>query len=254
MSRLLRSCLIYVLAACPVLAFGQTDIIATDSASGDVVVHPIMHGTMVLQGGGETLFIDPNGDSEIFGFFGEPDIILITDIHGDHLDPDLVGALTTKNTSIVAPKAVFEKLPLAERAQTKVLANDEEIEIGGVSIEAVPMYNLSPDRKFHDKGRGNGYVVTLSGTRIYISGDTEDIPEMRALQDIDAAFVCMNLPFTMDVDAAADAVLEFKPRIVYPYHYRGRDGFADVSRFKSLVAADPSIQVRQLDWYAEPAD
>ena len=137
-----------------------------------------------------------------------------------------------------------------DRERTTVLANAESTSWRGVSIEAVPMYNLDPEKQsFHPRGRGNGYLLTFGDTRIYISGDTEDIPEMRGLDDIDAAFVCMNLPYTMDVDAAADAVLEFKPKVVFPYHYRGTDGFSDLDEFKALVAKDPTIEVRVLDWY-----
>ena len=99
------------------------------------------------------------------------------------------------------------------------------------------------------KGRGNGYVLTLGGKRVYISGDTEDTPEMRALKDIDLAFVCMSLPGTMEVEKAADAVLAFKPKVVAPFHYRNRDGMSDVAKFKELVAKDPSIEVRLLKWY-----
>lgn len=229
-------------------AAAQTDIIRSDVA--DILVHPIGHATMVLQSGGTTILVDPVGETETFGYFGDPDIILITDIHGDHLNVDVLIAITVSKTRIIAPKAAFDKLPLAERAQTKVLANGDSLEIKGVRIKAVPAYNLSPDRQFHEKGRGNGYVVTLSGKRIYVSGDTEDVPEMRRLRKIDAAFVCMNSPYTMSVEAAANAVLAFKPHIVYPYHYRGKEGFADVDKFRELVAKNPSIEVRQLDWYA----
>jgi L-ascorbate metabolism protein UlaG (beta-lactamase superfamily) len=119
-----------------------------------------------------------------------------------------------------------------------------------VTVEAVPMYNLDPQKqKFHPKGRGNGYLLTLGGKRVYIAGDTEDIPEMRALENIDIAFVCMNLPYTMNVAAAADAVLDFQPKIVFPYHYRGTDGMSDLGEFRSLVAAEPDIEVRVLAWY-----
>jgi len=113
------------------------------------------------------------------------------------------------------------------------------------------MYNLREEAlKFHPKGRGNGYVLNIQGQRIYISGDTEDIPEMRALKDIDKAFICMNLPYTMPVDRAADAVIEFKPKQVYPYHYRGQGGLSDVNKFKAVVnEGDSSIEVVQLDWY-----
>ena len=109
--------------------------------------------------------------------------------------------------------------------------------------------NLTADRlKYHNKGRGNGYVVTLGGKRVYISGDTEDIPEMRALKNIDVAFVCMNLPYTMEVENAASAVQAFKPKIVYPYHYRG----SDVQKFKELAGQTPGIDVRLRKWYPEP--
>jgi L-ascorbate metabolism protein UlaG (beta-lactamase superfamily) len=118
------------------------------------------------------------------------------------------------------------------------------VEKFGVKIEAVPMYNLTAARlRFHNKGRGNGYVMTFGGKRVYVSGDTEDIPEMRALKNIDAAFVCMNLPYTMTPEQAADAVREFKPKVVYPYHYRG----SDTAQFKKLVGDASEVRLR--DWY-----
>jgi L-ascorbate metabolism protein UlaG (beta-lactamase superfamily) len=113
------------------------------------------------------------------------------------------------------------------------------------------MYNLPDDSTArHTKGRGNGYILTLGGKRFYISGDTEDIPEMRNLKNIDVAFVCMNMPYTMTEEQAASAVLDFKPKIVYPFHYRGQGGFSDTQKFKMLVnKGDASIDVRLKDWY-----
>ena len=176
----------------------------------------------------------------------KPDLILITDIHQDHLDPATLEAIAGSQTPIVVPKAVAEKLPEQLRQHATVLANGETKDVAGVPIEAVPMYNTTPERlKFHDKGRGNGYILTLGGSRVYLSGDTEDIPEMRALKNIDVAFVCMNLPYTMTVEQAADAVRAFKPKIVYPYHYRG----SDVEKFKQLVGSESGIEVRLRDWY-----
>jgi L-ascorbate metabolism protein UlaG (beta-lactamase superfamily) len=115
------------------------------------------------------------------------------------------------------------------------------------------MYNLPNDETArHKRGWGNAYVLTIAGQRFYISGDTEDISEMRELQDIDYAFVCMNLPYTMTVEAAADAVLDFKPRVVYPFHYRGKEGFSDVDKFQQIVvAANGDIEVRLRNWYPE---
>jgi len=223
------------------------DTLKTDK--GDLTIIPIEHATFVMKWNGKTIFVDPTKGGDAFKEFGKPDLILVTDIHGDHFDPKTLAAVRTAESVLIIPAAVAEKMG-PEKGDAKVLANGEKTKVGGIEVEAVPMYNLTPERKnFHTKGRGNGYVVTLGGRRIYISGDTEDIPEMRALKNIDAAFVCMNLPYTMEVDKAASAVLEFKPKVVYPYHYRGKDGLSDVEKFKSLVSKDKGIEVRQLKWY-----
>jgi len=220
------------------------------TGKGPVTIHPLEHATFVMEWNGKTIVVDPVGGSAPFEAFGKADLILITDIHGDHLSVNTVTALTEPSTMIVGPAAVAKKFPEADRGRVTILANGKTVTWEESGIEAIPMYNLTPERQsFHVKGRGNGYLLTLGGARIYIAGDTEDIPEMRALDDIDAAFVCMNLPYTMEVAAAADAVLEFKPRVVFPYHYRGKGGMSDVDEFRSLVAKDPSIEVRLLEWY-----
>ena len=222
--------------------------IATDR--GPLKIHPVEHASFVIEWNGSTIAVDPVGGHSKYTSFGKADLVLITHIHGDHLSVDTVHGLAEQSTVIVAPASVAEKFPEADRVRITVLANGESVKWGEGLIEAIPMYNLSPDKqKFHPKGRGNGYVVTFGGTRIYIAGDTADIPEMRALEDIDAAFVCMNLPYTMDVPSAADAVLEFKPKVVFPYHYRGQGGMSDMDEFRSLVAKDPNIEVRLLEWY-----
>jgi len=225
------------------------DSLMTDK--GPLVIHPIEHATAVLEWDGRTIYLDPVGGVDPFESFGRPDLILITDIHGDHLSADTVRAVSAEKTKVVAPAAVANELPEADRDRVRVLDNGETLIWEGVEIEAIPMYNLTEERqRFHPKGRGNGYVLTLGGKRLYISGDTEDIPEMRSLENIDAAFVCMNLPYTMEVDAAADAVLAFRPKIIYPYHYRGKGGMSDVEKFRSIVdGRDRDIEVRQLKWY-----
>jgi L-ascorbate metabolism protein UlaG (beta-lactamase superfamily) len=151
----------------------------------------------------------------------------------------------------VIPQVVADKLPATDRDHLVIMKNGDQTKIFGISIRAIPMYNLpeSPTA-MHTKGRGNGYVLNIGGKLIYLSGDTQGIPEMRSLKNIDVAFICMNLPYTMDVKEAADAVLAFKPKIVYPYHYRGKDGLSDVNAFKSLVeAGDKNIEVRLRNWY-----
>ena len=217
-------------------------------------VHPIAHATAVLDWGGTIIYIDPVGGAAAFAGQPAPDLILVTDVHGDHLNSETLQALRPEGIPIVAPAAVRMQMPPELQEATRVLDNGANLELAGVNITAVPMYNLREEAlKFHEKGRGNGYVLEKDGGRVYFSGDTEDIPEMRALKNIDMAFVCMNLPYTMTVDKAADAVLAFKPRKVYPYHYRGNPDVSDVKRFADLVrSGDPGIEVVQLDWY--PAD
>lgn len=216
-----------------------------------VQIHPVYHSSLVLQYKNITIYVDPHTGPARFAGYPAPDLVLITDIHPDHLDTATLAALPLEHARIVAPKAVLELLPARLQAQCNLLANDAEVDLDNVLIKGIPMYNLPPSPEaFHPMGRGNGYVLTLGAEHIYISGDTQGIPEMRALTNIDIAFVCMNLPYTMDVDEAADAVLAFKPKVVYPYHYRGKDGFSDVKKFKELVnAKDPVIEVRLVDWY-----
>lgn len=242
-------CTAVMFTSTAVAAEPASDTIPT--ADGELVVHPINHATFVIEWNGRTVVVDPVGGAEPFAAYHAPDLILITHIHGDHTSVETVAAVATDGTVTVAPTSVAEKLGTAIPGQLTILANGETTDRDGIGIEAIPAYNLTDDRlEFHPPKRGdNGYVLTLGGVRLYISGDTEDIPEMRSLEDIDAAFVCMNLPYTMTVERAADAVLAFAPRIVYPYHYRGTGGLSDLDRFSELVAADPEIEVRRLSWY-----
>ncbi|MGY3794716.1 MBL fold metallo-hydrolase [Aquimarina sp. 433] len=219
----------------------------------DLKIIPIQHATTVLEYKEHTIYIDPTGGLNAFKNQKEPTIVLITDIHGDHMNIETLDSLDLSKSKIVVPQAVAEKLPANYTKHLVVLNNGETKEVNGISIEAIPMYNLREEAlKFHNKGRGNGYVITLGGERLYFSGDTEDIPEMRALKNIDKAFVCMNLPYTMTVESAADAVLTFKPKQIYPYHYRGTQGLSDVSKFKEIVnTGNKEIEVVQLDWYPD---
>ncbi len=223
------------------------------AVQGAVRIHPVHHSAIVFEWNGLTLYVDPHDGAQRFKPFAAPDLVLITDIHGDHLDTATLRRLDLNKSRIVAPQAVFDLLPTEMQKICTVMGNGAVMEVKGIGVEAIPMYNMpDPNDRRHPKGRGNGYVLTIGGERIYISGDTEDIPEMRALKNIDVAFVCMNLPYTMTVDQAASGVLAFTPRVVYPYHYRGTDGLSDVARFKQLVnAGDATIDVRLVDWYKE---
>ena len=222
-----------------------------DTKGGELTIQPINHATLVLNYQHKNIYVDPTGGAEAFKGLAAPDIILITDIHGDHLDPKTLDAVNTTHAVLIVPQAVADKLPATtDKTKLVILKNRETTNLENIIITAIPMYNLpeSPTA-FHTKGRGNGYVLKIGAKNIYISGDTSDIPEMRNLKGIDIAFVCMNLPYTMDVKTAASAVIAFKPKVIYPYHYRGQD----VNEFKSIVnAGDKSIDVRLKNWY--PAD
>jgi len=231
-------------------AFAQETTLTGDTIpteGGDLVIHPIMHATFAMSYGGQTIDVDPTGGAAAFEGLPTPDLILITDIHPDHFDPETIAAAAGEGTAIVAPQAVYDMLPTEWQGRVTVLNNGDTETVADIQVEAIPAYNTTEDRlQFHPMGRGNGYVVTLGDTRVYIAGDTEGVPEMRALQDIDVAFIPMNLPYTMTPEQAADAVLAFQPRIVYPYHYMG----SDTQAFADLVhAGNPDIEVRLHDWY-----
>ena len=255
--------LLLTLAACnsgdPATETARTETEVAESAvrdrlpAGDLRVYPVSHASFVLSDGNFTIYNDPVGGAGAYTDFDRPDLILLSDIHGDHLDSATLAGIVTGETAIIAPQAVASQLSPKLADQTTVLANGATAEVKGLSVHAVPMYNLREEAlKYHEKGRGNGYVFDFGGETIYIAGDTEDIPEMRALTGIDRAFVPMNLPYTMPVAAAADAVVAFAPRVVHPYHYRGTEGLSDTAAFRQAVAAGgKDIDVIGLDWYPE---
>jgi L-ascorbate metabolism protein UlaG (beta-lactamase superfamily) len=226
----------------PSFANSQTQTFKT--SAGPVTITPLYHASTLIESGGKTIYLDPAKPAK---FDGHPkaDLILITDIHGDHMDPASIAAVSKSDTQILAAPAI-----VATVTSAKPVANGETKSMMGWTIEAIPAYNLkrgpAPGKLFHDKGRGNGYVLTYGGMRFYFSGDTEGVPEMRALKNIDVAFVCMNLPYTMPPDEAADAVKAFHPKIVIPYHYRG----SDLAIFKKGLEGT-GIEVRLLEWYPQ---
>jgi len=214
------------------------------TSAGPVKITPLNHASTLIEAGGKTIYLDPAKPAKLSGL-PKADLILITDIHGDHMDPDSIKAISKTETSIVAPPAVVKTVSSA-----KPLANGEAKTWQGWTIEAIPAYNLkrgpTAGTLFHDKGRGNGYVLSFGGKRFYFSGDTEGVPEMRALKNIDVAFVCMNLPYTMPPDEAADAVKAFHPKVAIPYHYRG----SDLAVFQKALEGT-GIEVRLLEWYPQ---
>jgi L-ascorbate metabolism protein UlaG (beta-lactamase superfamily) len=224
----------------PALAADQTQIFSTQGNA--VRITPIYHATAQITEGRDTIYIDPAKPAKIDGMT-PGDLILITDIHGDHMDADDVKALSKAGTLVIAPAAVAKTI-----TQARVLANGESTRWRDWKITAVPMYNINHNQPsgqpYHDKGRGNGYVLMYGGKNFYFAGDTEGIPEMRALKDIDVAFIPMNLPYTMTPAEAADAVKAFHPKVAIPYHYKGQD----ITVFKKALEGS-GTQVRLLDWY-----
>jgi L-ascorbate metabolism protein UlaG (beta-lactamase superfamily) len=223
------------------LLAAETDSIPAEG--GEIRITPILHGSVQVEFGDIAIYVDPwsRGD---YSDAPKADLVLVTDVHGDHLDAEAIGSLSQEGTELIVSAAVAEEL-----GSGTVLANGESLEVAGIHIEAIPMYNLErgPEegKLFHEKGRGNGYLLTLGGKRIYIAGDTACTPEMRALQDIDVAVVPMNLPYTMPPEEAAECVAAFKPAVVYPYHYRG----SDLQVFKDGLADAPEVEVRLREWY-----
>jgi len=213
------------------------------TSAGTVTITPIYHAAAMIQAGNDRIYIDPAKPSDITGL-PPGDLILITDIHGDHMDADDIKALSKDGTVVIAPTSVQATI-----TQAKVLDNGGTTTWHNWKITAVPMYNikhLQPNGvAFHTKGRGDGYVLSYGGKNFYFAGDTEGTPEMAALKNIDVAFIPMNLPYTMTPDEAAAAVKTFHPKIAIPYHYKGQD----VTVFQKDLAGS-GIEVRLLDWYS----
>lgn len=237
------------------LAAGQSGLPKPDTLAatgGDITITPLNHATFALTWHNRVILVDPTGQANYTGL-AAPDLILVTDIHGDHLDPAAIAKVRKATTRIVAPAAAAAKLEspmVMANGEKKTITWNDGTGSDAISIEAIPMYNLTrgpaAGQLFHDKGRGNGYVLIIGGKRIYIAGDTEGIPEMRTLPSIDVAFIPMNLPYTMTEAEAADAVKAFAPKIVYPYHYRG----SDPALFATAVGTGKT-EVRLRDWYAK---
>ncbi len=215
----------------------EEDVIKT--GAGDLKITFIGHGTLMFQYQEKVVHVDPVGREADYSKMPKADVILITHEHGDHLDPNAINILRKQQTAILLTSACAEKV-----TGGTVMKNGDVQDIGGLKIEAVPAYNIANKRPngqpFHPKGSGNGYVVTFGDTRVYVAGDTENIPEMKDLKNIAVAFLPMNLPYTMTPEMAADAAKGFTPKILYPYHY----GQTDPNALVNLLKDSKGIEVR----------
>jgi len=203
---------------------------------GDLRISCITHATLMITWNGLVIHVDPQRES---ARLPKADLILLTHEHSDHLDTGAIAALKKDGTELIYSASCAGQLPGGT-----VMRNGDTREWRGIRIEAVPAYNLvhgpGPGKLYHPKGNGNGYLLTLGGKRLYLAGDTENIPEMKSLRNVDVAFLPMNLPYTMTPEMVADAARAFRPKILYPYHY----GDTDPHRLVALLAGEMGIEVR----------
>ncbi len=215
----------------------EKDVIKT--TKGELEITFIGHGSLMLKFGGKVIHVDPYSKLADYAQLPKADLIFITHEHQDHLDPVALQHVTTAKTVVVLTEKCAEKLPGGI-----IMKNGDVKTVAGITVEAVPAYNIVHKRDtgqpFHPRGDGNGYVLTFADKRIYIAGDTENVPEMSRLKRIDIAFLPMNLPYTMTPEMVADAARSFKPKVLYPYHY----GETDPARLVALLKGNHDIEVR----------
>lgn len=227
---------LFLLAASSLWAQTQFETDVFTLKEGTLKITFIGHGTLLLDYNGRIIHVDPVSQEADYTKLPKADLILITHEHGDHLDEKAVGRLTKEGTQIITNEASAKKL-----AGAIVMHNGEQKTIQGVKIEAVAAYNTTAGRdRFHPKGRDNGYILTFTDKRVYIAGDSENTPEMKALKDIFIAFLPMNQPYTMTPEQVAEAAKAFRPQILYPYHY----GDTDTGLLPALLKDTPGIEVR----------
>ncbi len=215
----------------------EVDVVKVDS--NDLKITFIGHGTLMFEYQGKVIHVDPVSREADYTKLPKADLVLITHEHGDHLDPKALGLIRTEQTKVVLAQSCVERA-----GGGVVMKNGDVKAVEGFKIEAVPAYNIvhmrSANQPYHPKGVGNGYVIHFGKARVYVAGDTENTPEMKALKNIDVAFLPMNLPYTMTPEMVADAAKAFNPKILYPYHY----GQTDPNELVKLLKDSEDIEVR----------
>ncbi len=224
----------------------QADVIKT--SVGDVRIMPLYHGSVMLEFGGKVIDVDPWSQGDYTGL-PQADLIVVTHTHADHLDRPMIDKLHKSETIIVGPSAATDTLNCAPACGViEPISDSEKKTVMGIGFEGVPMYNIvngsAPGKPYHHKGVGSGYILNFGDTRIYFSSDTECTPEIKALKNITVAFMSMNPPRTETPLEAAECVKAFRPKIVYPIHYRGSkpEDFAD-----ALKGTGIEVRIRKLE-------
>lgn len=220
----------------------ETDTIKT--SAGNLRITFIAHGTLMFEFNNKVIHADPVSRYADYSKMPKADLIVVTHHHGDHLDKSAIDLIKKDNTDLVLTKLCKDKIE-----EGTILNNDREKTFQGINVKAVPAYNLVHMRDngepFHKKGECNGYVLTFGNKKVYVAGDTENVPEMKNLSGVDIAFVPMNLPYTMTPEMAADAVNMLNPKIFYPYHF----GNTNVNELLELLKdkKDMEIRVRKMN-------
>ena len=231
--------LFIVVSASSVFAQKQFEKDVINTSAGALEMIFIGHGTLMFSFGGKIIHVDPFGKLTDYSQLPKADLILITHAHGDHLNANALSKIQGDSTDVVIAEVCASQVK-----NGIVMKNGDAETIAGLRIEAVPAYNLLHKRDngapFHPKGEGNGYIISFGDTRVYVAGDTENIPEMKALKNIDIAFLPMNLPYTMTPEMLADAARAFRPKVLYPYHY----GDTDTAELVTLLENEEDIEVR----------
>ena len=222
--------------------FNQEDVFPT--IKGDFKIHCIGHGSLMFELDSFIIHVDPVSREADYSELPKADLILITHHHGDHLDMNAIGKIKTDSTRIIMTETCLENIEYGSGMKTDVMANGDKLNMEGIEIEAIPAYNMEHKRSngepYHPKGEGNGYVFSIADFRVLVAGDTENIPEIKALKGINVAFLPMNVPYTMTPEMVFDAAKSFKPEILYPYHY----GNTDIDILKELMLEIPGVQLR----------
>jgi L-ascorbate metabolism protein UlaG (beta-lactamase superfamily) len=224
------------------ISFAQFQKDTFKTSGGDLSVAFIGHGTLMMEYSGKVIHIDPVGMYADYAALPKADLVLITHHHGDHLDPAAIEKIRKGGMEVVVAAVCQPKIP-----EGIILKNGESGTFSGILVEAVPAYNIKHERgpglPFHPKGEGNGYILTFGNFRVYVAGDSENTPEMKALRNMDVAFLPMNLPYTMTPEMLADAAKAFQPKILYPYHF----GDTDTGKLAELLKGEKTeVRIRNL--------